>query len=279
MFINKLYNKIKAEKQSRFSSLGRELILWILTLSLLPLIIISALSYMQNSSGFYISATEKLEQSSDLSVSFINNWFEYRILDLNNQAESNENISLLNSLVDGLRESEKSAGEYVKSYDWAKRVDGLQDNLVKLARRYDYIYDIFLIDSQGNIIFTVAHESDLGTNLKSGLYSKTLFAASVNKTFETGELSFSDIERYAPSNNTLAGFLTAPLLDEFGSKVGVLAIQLKLDRILNIVQRKLDVHTTLIHYLIGEDGRLRSSLKINRDQSDQSDQSEILTKI
>ncbi|MCK4710277.1 MAG: PAS domain S-box protein, partial [Gammaproteobacteria bacterium] len=148
--------------------------------------------------------------------------------------------------------------EYVKSYDWAQRVDVKQDDLVTLSHSYDYIYDLFLIDTKGNLLFSLTHEADLGTNLLNGPYANTLFASSVKTTLETGHAVFSDLERYAPSNNVLAGFITAPLLDEFGSKIGVFAIQIRVDRVLSLLKPQLKEKTSLIHYLVGEDGKLRT---------------------
>jgi len=42
-------------------------------------------------------------------------------------------------------------------------------------------YDVFIIDSKGNIIQTITKEDDLGTNLVSGKYKDTSLARAFNK--------------------------------------------------------------------------------------------------
>ena len=250
----------KNNSQKKYNSLSRSLVFWFLLLSTLPLIIISLIGYQQATVTLTKSISENLKQSSNQSVRFIQSWFQYRLMDLNAQAESSENANLLKSLIEGFVQSGKPLSEYIKSYDWIRRVDGRQDELIKLSRRYNYIYDLFLLDTKGNLLFTVAHESDLGTNMLTGPYAKTLFSRSIKQTIETGKISFSDMERYAPSSNIIAGFLTAPLLDEFGNKLGVFAIQIRIDKIFETVKIKSNSKDSLTHYLVGEEGKLRSTI-------------------
>ena len=249
-----------------FTSLNHSLVLWFLLLSLLPLILVSWMSYQQAKDSLTAAASESLEESSQLSIRFIQNWFEYRRMDLNSQAESVANTKLLTTLVEGFKQSGKPLNEYIKSYDWALRIDANSGQLVQFSRRYDYIYDLFLIDDKGNIHYSVTKESDLGTNLFNGDYANTLFAKTVKASLESGIATFSDLERYAPSDNTIVGFIAAPVLDEFGSKIGVFAIQIRFDRVLDLLQQSKKKQTSLTHYLAGEDGRLRTAIYNNQGE-------------
>ena len=243
----------------RYTSLSRGLVIWFLLLSLLPISLISWISYQEANNSLTQSATHKLEQSAKHNINFIQNWFDYRFIDLKIQSETSSNIQLLSTLKEGFQESNKSLAEYVKSDDWSQRVDESQNNLISLSKDYDYIYDLFLIDTDGNLLYTVAHESDLGTNLFNGPYSNTLFSQSIKISLDTGKSRFSDLQHYAPSNNILASFLTAPMINDSGNIVGVFAIQLHLDRITNILQQDQKTDQTLRHYLVGDDGKLRTS--------------------
>ena len=247
------------EKQG-FRSLTNSLVFWFLLLSLLPLSVVSLLSYQNAHDSLIRKASEQLELSASKNLRFIKNWFDYRFMDLNSQAEDPHSTLLLASLVEGFSKSKQSLPDYIKSFDWAVRVsNNHKQDFITLSRRYDYIYDIFLIDTQGNILFSIAHEADLGTNLVDGPYAGTKFASTVRQTLATGLSLFSDLERYEPSHNLFAGFLTAPVLDKWGSKLGVYAVQLKLDRLFNAMQ-PLDKSRSMNHYLIGSDGILRSTL-------------------
>ncbi|NOZ54168.1 MAG: response regulator [Gammaproteobacteria bacterium] len=249
----------------KYASLRRHLVLWFLLLSLLPLMIVSWVSYQTGTASLTQSAEDKLQQSASLNVQFINTFFHYRFMDLSRQAESQNNARFLMSLQRAWQSSNKTLDTFVKSYTWASLVDGTQNDLINLSRRYDYTYDLILIDNDGNILFSVARESDLGTNLLDGPYANTRFAQSVKVTLATGQSMFSDLERYAPSGNMITGFLTAPLLDEFGGKLGVFAIQIRFDRIPKSLNQGINTSSSLIHYLVGNDGRLRTAINDRQD--------------
>ncbi len=266
-------NTLAANKQTTQTPvkkpLSRSLLLWFLILSLVPLIIAALFSYQQASSSLSDAAVERLQKSAALNASYIQNWFKYRFLELESKAESLENVRLLSSLTTGFKQSNLSLDKYVKSYQWALLVDGSQGNLLKMSQRYRYVYDLFLIDIQGNLLFSVAGESDLGTNLFNGVYANTRFARSVKATLETGQSQFSDLERYEPSNGIIAGFLSTLILDEYGGKLGVFAIQIKVDSVFVNLSTKVDEFYS--YYLVGEDGRLRTAQHL--------DQAEVLTRV
>ncbi len=194
-------------------------------------------------------------------------------MDLRNQAENRHTAKFLEELRNSLIDSGQNATEFVTSATWNSLVNKHQLDLINYARNYDYIYDIFLIDRDGNILFTVAREDDLGTNLYAGPYADTFFSKTTKQSWEAGRQLFSDLERYSPSSNQLTGFLTAPIYDDKKNKIGVFAIQIRMERINKLIsgQNGKDSST---HYLIGEDGLLRTPLESEQiDVSKIADQS------
>ena len=260
----KTFRKPKGTK--KYSRISRSLLFWFLILALVPLSLVSSFSYFQAKESLTEAAVQELEELSNLNIRFIKNWFDYRVMDINLFAESVDNADLLMSLVKGYKKSNQPIKEYVKSYDWIKRVQGKNSKLNSIHRRYDYIYDIFLIDNEGNIIFTLAREDDFGTNLFYGVYSDTRFAESVKTTLETGETRFSGLERYYPSNNQISGFMSAPLQNDEGDNIGVFAIQLRLDRIMSLFVSQDHRQASMIHYLVGDDKKLRTPINENIDE-------------
>ncbi len=244
----------------RSRSLKSNLTFWFLLLALLPMGLVSWISFDQASENLTDAANRRLEQAADAKTAFIHNWFDYRFMDLQAQAENENNSAFLSDLKGGYEASGESLQDYVKSMDWIQRVEGKHNDLVTVLRGYDYIYDLFLIDAEGNVLYTVMNESDLGTNLFTGEYSETKFASSVRRSLRTGRSLFSDFEYYAPSNGALDGFLTAPLLDEKGNRIGVFAIQIEPHRIFENMMGDDVSESSVRHYLVGEDGRLRSGL-------------------
>ncbi|MCP4657799.1 MAG: response regulator [bacterium] len=122
---------------------------------------------------------------------------------------------------------------------------------------------MFLIDVAGNILFSVAAESDLGTNILTGPYSDTLFARACEQALATRRPVFSDLERYAPSDHDVAGFLVAVVVDDHGEVNGLLALQVPMAPIDAIMQDRAGLGQTGETYLVGRDLRMRSSSSLS----------------
>jgi len=75
------------------------------------------------------------------------------------------------------------------------------------------LYDIFMVDMKGNIIYTDFKEKDFATNLKNGVYSNTGIARAYRKALNMnkGELAFDDFAPYEPSYNSPASFIATPI--------------------------------------------------------------------
>lgn len=105
-----------------------------------------------------------------------------------------------------------------------------------IVARFGY-YDMFLINPQGQIVYTVFKETDYATNLQSGPYKDSNLAQLVRQVISSKEKGFTqlvDFAAYAPSYGTPASFIAAPIHD--GSRlVGVLAFQLPVDEINNVM--------------------------------------------
>jgi methyl-accepting chemotaxis protein len=98
-----------------------------------------------------------------------------------------------------------------------------------LATARDY-YDVFLVDTNGNIVYSVFKESDFATNLLDGEFKSTQLARIFRDAMEIapGAIVASSFERYAPSQYVPAAFIGTPIFSE-GIAVGVLIAQLRLD--------------------------------------------------
>ncbi|MGV7223491.1 MAG: SpoIIE family protein phosphatase [Nitrospinales bacterium] len=126
-------------------------------------------------------------------------------------------------------------------------------------------YDLFLIDLQGTIVYSVFKELDFGTSLLNGPYKYTNFASVFHKALETKTektVFFSDFEPYAPSYNAPAAFVTSPVFMN-GKKIGVIALQFPINRINEIMTDKYNwenvgLGKTGETYLVGSDYRLRN---------------------
>jgi len=245
-----------------YKSLAFTISLMFLPLSLVPILWISYDNYVQSKSSLEKRAYHDIEQASRLEKKFIKNWFHYRVLDIQNWSVSRLNVDFLEQLIDDNSRSNTALSTYMQSDEYLHTVLDMQSDIIKVIQNYDYIYDVFLIDTEGNILYTVDKENDLGTNLLHGKYSKTKFANAYLKTISDKKVHFSDLELYGASNNIVAGFLTTPMFNDNGKLIGALAIQIKLNKIYSLFNDLEDLGhgKEFTHYLVGGDGLLRSKI-------------------
>ncbi|MCU7847197.1 MAG: response regulator [Candidatus Thiodiazotropha sp. (ex Lucinoma kastoroae)] len=240
-----------------FTGLSRQLILWFLLISLVPLIVVSWLSYQNAWDQLYQDTEHALSDTAVIQTKRLRDRFGRILIDLSEEAERQSNSSFLAALIEAQQGSGKAVSEFVKSFRWAMLVEEHATDLEGFWRAYGY-YDIFLIDIQGNILFTLAQESDLGWNLFEGDLVATRFARAARQSLESGRIVFSDLEHYAPSGNALSGFLVNPLLDEMGEKLGLIGFQISTTSLDAIIGLETRFGETGRRYLVGPDLALRT---------------------
>ena len=245
---------------SQNKKLQTTLLQWFLFLSIIPIILVSYFGLEHNSKTLHSLSLKKLEETADLNTRFIKNWFDFRKADISTWSGLPQNVAFLEELSLEFQKSNQVLEEFTRSYKYETILDTYQESLLPLVNRYNYIYDIFLIDTKGNILYTIARENDFATNLLYGKYKDTLFASSVRKTLLSGKFTFSDLQKYEPSANGVYGFLNAPVVNAKGEMIGVLSVQ--------IIYNKEFFHPKddgeFLSYLIGEDCILRSSIYENK---------------
>jgi len=256
---------MKKVKIRFIDSLGFILLFWFLVISLVPLSIVSYNNYFITVEGIKKSANHELRQLSSITKKFITNWFYYRKVDIANWSQRKINIDFMYKLDKEYKASAKTSDAFIKSKEYKKIIHPIENSFLFLSKEYDYIYDLFMIDSDGNILYTVAKEKDLGTNLFTGKYALSKFSKAFQSTMKDGKIHFSDLELYEPSKHSVAGFFTAPLLDKSGNIIGVFAVQIKLDRIYTFFDDVFSNKNIYRHYLVGEDGLLRSKISSSKD--------------
>ena len=123
-------------------------------------------------------------------------------------------------------------------------------------------YDVFLIDPEGNLIYSVFKENDFATNLKTGPWKNSGLAQAFDQAITLGAEDPSaliDFAPYEPSNFAPAAFLARPVFDsENGKLLGVLAYQMPVDALSQTTNEVSGLGTTANGFLVGEDRLLRS---------------------
>lgn len=133
-------------------------------------------------------------------------------------------------------------------------------------------YDVYLVDADsGEIVYSVSKKIDLGTSLIDGPFADTALAkvfTAANGAGEghaAGEAHFAAVEDFAPYlplYHGQAGFIASPIF-EGGKKLGVLVLQLPVDRINGIMTEEgswefAGLGDSGETFIIGSDFRLRN---------------------
>ena len=138
--------------------------------------------------------------------------------------------------------------------------EGIHPSFRTLMEAKGY-YDVFMMNLEGDIIYSVFKELDYGTNLMTGPYKDTGLAQVFRSAVDAkpGEVFFSDMEGYAPSHGAAAAFVSTVVLDEIGEPIGVLAFQLPVDLLTNISNNTEGLGDSVEIYLVGTDNRARTT--------------------
>ncbi|MEA1973044.1 MAG: cache domain-containing protein, partial [Candidatus Cloacimonadota bacterium] len=140
-------------------------------------------------------------------------------------------------------------GEKTPEFD---RYDAIVKGFAEATGYYDY----FIIDKRGMIIHSAFKESDYKTNILTGKYKSSGLAKAV-KVAMNGDVGFADFAPYAPSNGDPAGFIAAPILIK-GKIDGVVALQISMEKIQNVMMERTGMGETGEAYLVGDDKLMRS---------------------
>jgi len=124
--------------------------------------------------------------------------------------------------------------------------------------QYGY-YDLFLINPNGHIFYTVTKEADLNTNILNGQYAGSNLGQLIKEISQTNQYGFVDFSPYAPSNGDPAAFVAQPLLKSNGEVALYVALQLPLEGIQAIMGIREGMGETGESYLVGSDLRMRSN--------------------
>lgn len=133
------------------------------------------------------------------------------------------------------------------------------------------LYDIFMVDLKGNLVYTTFKEKDYATNLNNGIYSGTgiseVYQAAMK--LESNQIAFSDFKPYEPSYNTPASFIATPVFEN-GERLGVLIFQMPVGHINDVMgfngkYEESGLGESGECYLVGPDYKMRNNSRFLKD--------------
>ena len=133
------------------------------------------------------------------------------------------------------------------------------------------LYDFFLVDMKGDIVYTYFKEGDYGTSLVDGPYSGTNIGDAYQQARDAVDpkaVHLADYRPYLPSYNDQAAFLSVPIFDNGsngaeGEKIGVFIVQVPIAKVNELMTFRKDwaasgLGNTGQTLLVGSDGFSRS---------------------
>lgn len=129
----------------------------------------------------------------------------------------------------------------------------------EVQKRFGF-YDVFLVSTKGEVVYSVFKEVDFATSLTTGPYRDSGLAKAYKEAIKSNEETsvFSDFSLYLPSYNAPAGFIASPIITDKGEKLGVLIAQFPIDKLNSLMLQRVGLGETGETYLVGDDLLMRS---------------------
>ncbi|WP_415397782.1 methyl-accepting chemotaxis protein [Sulfurimonas sp. CS5] len=136
------------------------------------------------------------------------------------------------------------------------------------------LYDIFIVNASGDVVYSVFKKKDFGTNLLNGVYADSGLAEAFKKASKTqkGKVAFADFRPYEPNYNQPSLFLASPLY--FGKDFeGAIIFQLPKDKINFVMNfhgdfKKAGLGETGKANLISLDGNMKNDSRFLNEMND-----------
>ncbi len=137
----------------------------------------------------------------------------------------------------------------------------------RLQQEREY-YDVFLMNKDGDIVYTVFKERDFATSTMNGEWKDTDIGNAFRDAKAAAKkdaIKFYDFAAYAPSNNVPASFIATPVLDKDGSFMGAMVFQMPAGAINRMFQDTDAIGKTSALYLVGEDRLMRTDMRFEKE--------------
>ncbi|MGM0369208.1 MAG: methyl-accepting chemotaxis protein [Bacillota bacterium] len=174
-----------------------------------------------------------------------------------------ENIKIIAEL----KTVENNVGDFATAFEtgtdseeYKELAQSVGHDLDKFKNEHGW-YDVFLIDNSGNVIYSESKESDFGTNLETGRYRDSGLAEAYRQG--KNSLTLTDFAYYEASGEP-ASFVAAPIKsDETNQVLGVVALQVPVDEVNDIMSETTGMGESGETYLVGQDKLMRSDSRFS----------------
>jgi signal transduction histidine kinase len=216
-------------------SLARRLMAGLLLISVIPLTGLSLLNLYNFEAALIHTVTADVASIADKKADQIETYLNERRVDMHLLSHFPD----IRMIYDGLQAGYSRGIDSDAYRQAATRAEKL---LAELAAGYDY-HDMLVINSAGEVIFSLNKEADFHANLRTAPYRDTVLGQGFHNAMALLSTEFSAVDIDAPSGNKTAAFITTPLLSN-GLPIGVLAAQINLEILQPVIEDRIGLGET-----------------------------------
>ena len=271
--------------------ISKRLPLLVVASSIIAAVSVGFFSYQIASRELHQSTVSKLFSLRDDRHAAVSQYFQSIREDLELIASSDQVVDAVTAFTKAFGDFDASRRfEFEKKLRWIfdpKNTAGNRDRLRRLDDpayiRYQEVHnkfhpwfdlvlklkgynDLFLLSPRGDVIYTVFKGPDFASNLYWGAWQETALARILEESLKTGDgwpEAFIDFTPYEPSNDDPAAFIGRKVIDK-GRVIAVIAFQMPIGRINEVMQVTAGMGTTGETYLVGKDGLMRSDSRFSK---------------
>ncbi|MDM8549477.1 ATP-binding protein [Desulfobacterales bacterium HSG2] len=232
--------------------LGSKMLIAFLFISLTPFISVCAIALVKSSNALSKQAFGHLESVREVKKGQIENFWKERFGNVLVLSKSTTIVTGLSRFAGAFRADEGKLGGALYLYAQLKYGNAMK----RFVNQYEFD-DLYLVDKEGDIVFSVAHKPDEGQNVRTGKLKNSPLGKCFQNSVEG--VFFQDFKPYAICDNRCLAFLGAPVTDEFRNEfLGVVILRLTPVPINKIMLERSGMGETGETYLVGSDMLMRS---------------------
>ncbi|MBF0369795.1 MAG: response regulator [Magnetococcales bacterium] len=254
----------QAEKIPFYQGIGRRLLLWFMTIAILPLAGVMWGSYENAKTEILTNADQILTNSLVLKTRYIEKYLDEELMELDWISRSPTTLRFLEDLIASHEKSGLTLQAFTQSAAWQALATQHKNELENFRESFEYT-DIYLLDLDGNVLFALKDTICLGTNVPTGDKGDTPFGLATKEALRGQGAVISDLEIHEASRGQATFLTMRQVKDGAGHPIGLAAIRLTSNEINEFLSDRTGLGLSGETYLVGRDGFMRSNSRFETE--------------
>ena len=246
------------------TKISAKLIALFLAISIIPIIIVGVISVNSSYNALEEAQFNQLETIGTLKTIEVVDYFHNKFIELDVLSKSGDAVLSYSKLNNYHNNGWAMAdGSFNVSGNKYEEIYNEIDPFFSTFLTSFHFNDLFFICAEhGHIMYSSERDDDMGSNLSSGRYSQSGLAEVWRKVKENKTPILVDFKYYEVIDKP-AAFMGAPLFDENNNLVAVIALEIKTDKINEIMMEKTGLGETGETYIVGDDLLMRTDSRFS----------------